>query len=114
MKRNTLAVAAIAFAATATTIGTAVASFVPALAPVAVSVRKDEVPTGAPVLLSAGTQNLTTTPTGGNGVTVQIDDERTPAAIDTRKGRYSNDTEIRVSTAAVVITQAQSGVVIEN
>jgi hypothetical protein len=112
MTRTKFIIAAIAFVATVSVIGTAAASILPsAKQTVAVYVRKDEV--SAVILISAGTHSITVTSSGGNTLTVQIDDRRTFIAIDTRTGRTASGVIIRTTTITV-ITQAQSGVVIED
>jgi hypothetical protein len=102
MKRNTFAVAAIAFAVTAATIGTAVASFLPVQQSVAVFVRRIEAntPTGTTPLVSAGNHTLTLNASGVD-VTVNVNDTTGPN--DTRKGRTSADAIIKVSSSSTTV-----------
>lgn len=109
MKRNTLIVAAIAFAATTAAIGSAVASLLPTVVAADVYVRKNEAsaPTVSVPLIFAGNQAITPAP--GVDLTVNIDDRRTSGA-DTRKGRDNGDIVIQTATATTV----NSNVVILN
>jgi hypothetical protein len=99
MKRNTLAVAAIAFAATTAAIGTAVASFLPTVADVAVYVRRDEPTAGT--LISAGTHTFTPTASGID-VLVNVNDTRTTPTNDQRKARNISDVIYKTAGATTL------------
>jgi hypothetical protein len=91
MKRNTFAIALIAFAATTAAVGTAVASLVPSdLVVTPIYVRKTETiaPTTAVPLIFAGNYDITTP--GSNDVVVTVQDNR-PGGTNPRKGRTTAD-----------------------
>jgi hypothetical protein len=102
MKRKSLVIALIAFAAVTAAVGGAIASFLPA--PIAVWVRVDEA-NATPLKNVLQSVDATATTTGNGNVIINIKDTRTNTVVS-RKGRNASGAELLAPSATTIAVTA--------
>jgi hypothetical protein len=107
MKRRTLVIALIAFAAVTAAIGTSIAAFVPAVTPTAVWVRKVETDATQGLKDVQQTEEATVTTEGNGNITIRIvDTTPNPDVVVTRVGRNAAGQPLLAPTAKTITVTA--------